>query len=387
MSENRNHIAIIGGGPGGYVAAICGAQLGAQVTLIEKDKLGGTCLNRGCIPTKSLLQSASLLKQMESADTFGISAKNISLDFSKVCKRKEYVVQQLLNGLTFLMKKNRIRVVKGCGTIVEPGRLMVTGNENMTIKADQIIIATGSKPALIPIKGIEEEGVINSNEALAMEKLPESIIIIGGGAIGLEFAQIFHGMKTRVAIIEMMPQLLPAEDTETALLIEKILRKEGIDIYKNAEVKSIETDKQGYKTVSFNADNKEKKLAAGKVLIAVGRRPCTENIGLKKLGVSLKKRRIIVNKQMETNIKNIYAIGDVAGDTMLAHKAMAEGKCAVQNLMGIDSKINYRTVPRCIYTSPEVAAVGLTEKEAVEQYGNIRVGKFPFKANGKAKIK
>lgn len=386
MTGSKNRITIIGGGPGGYVAAICGAQLGARVTLIEKDTLGGTCLNRGCIPTKSLLQSAGIFKQIEAADTFGITVEKIALDFSKVCKRKQQVVRQLLNGVNFLMKKNGINVIKGTGTIIEPGRVKVAGNENITIETDQIIIATGSKPLSIPIKGANQKGVINSDGALAMERLPESMIIIGGGVIGLEFAQIFHRFKTRVTVIEMAPQVLPSEDAEIARMLEKILRKEGIDIYTGAEVKSIETDKQGYKTVFFNVGDKEKKLAAGKVLIAAGRRPCIENIGLKKLGVSLKNGAIIVNKRMETDIKNIYAIGDVTGDPMLAHKAMAEGRCAVQNAIGIDSEIDYKTVPRCIYTSPEIASVGLTEKAALEKYGDIKIGKFPFRGNGKALI-
>ena len=386
MTGSKNRIAIIGGGPGGYVAAICGAQLGVQVTLIEKDTLGGTCLNRGCIPTKSLLQSAGIFKQIEAADTFGITVGKIALDFSKVCKRKQQVVQQLLNGVNFLIKKNRINVIKGTGTIIEPGRVKVAGNENMIIETDQIIIATGSKPISIPIKGANQKGVINSDGALAMERLPESMIIIGGGVIGLEFAQIFHRFKTRVTVIEMAPQVLPSEDAEIARMLEKMLRKEGIDIYTGAEVKRIETDKQGYKAVFFNVGDKEKKLASGKVLIAAGRRPCIENIGLKKLGVSLKNGSIIVNKRMETDIKNIYAIGDVTGDPMLAHKAMAEGRCAVQNAIGIDSEIDYKTVPRCIYTSPEIASVGLTEKAALEKYGDIKIGKFPFRGNGKALI-
>jgi len=386
MAESKNRIAIIGGGPGGYVAAICGAQLGARITLIEKDTLGGTCLNRGCIPTKSLLQSASLIKQMEDADTFGITVENIAIDFSKVCRRKEHVVQQLLNGVNFLMKKNRINVISGTAAIIEPGRIKVAGNDNIIIETDQIIIATGSKPASIPVKWVNEEGVINSDEALAMEQIPESMIIVGGGVIGLEFAQIFHRFKTRVTVIGRAPQLLRSEDAEIARMLEKNLRKEGIDIYTGAEVKSIETDKQGYKTVFFNTGDKEKKLTAAKVLIASGRRPYTENIGLEKLGVSLKNGFIVVNKRMETNIKNLYAIGDVTGKPMLAHKAMAQGRCAVQNAIGIDFEINYKALPRCIYTSPEIASVGLTEKEALKKYGDIKIGKFPFRANGKALI-
>lgn len=385
MSEEKNRIAIIGGGPGGYVAAICAAQLGGEVTLIEKDRLGGTCLNRGCIPTKSLLQSAGILRQIERADIFGISVENLSFDYAKMCRRKEKVVQQLLKGIGFLMKKNNISVISGAGAIVEPGMVKVAGSEKM-IEADKIIIATGSEPASIPIAGADREGVITSDEAIAMEELPESMIIIGGGVIGVEFAQLFCRLKTRVTVIEMMPQLLPTEDAEIALILEKKLTREGVAVYTDATVKEIGTNERGEKVVTFSFKGEEKRLVAGKVLIAVGRRPCTENLGLEKLSISLKKDRIVVNNRMETGIENIYAIGDLVGDVMLAHKAMAEGRCAAQNAMGIVSEMDYRAVPRCVYTSPEVAAVGLTEREAREKYGDIKIGKFPFRANGKALI-
>ncbi|OIP92308.1 MAG: dihydrolipoyl dehydrogenase [Syntrophaceae bacterium CG2_30_49_12] len=385
MSEKRNRIAIIGGGPGGYVAAICAAQLGGEVTLIEKDRLGGTCLNRGCIPTKSLLQSAGVLRQIERADTFGISIENLSFDYAKMRRRKEKVVQQLLKGIGFLMKKNNISVISGTGTIVKPGMVKVAGSEKM-IEADKIIIATGSEPASIPIAGADRKGVISSDEAIDMEELPESMIIIGGGVIGVEFAQLFCRLKTRVAVIEMMPRLLPTEDAEIALILERKLTREGVAVYTDATVKEIGTNEKGEKVVTFSFKGEEKRLVAGKVLIAVGRRPCTENLGLEKLSLPLKKDRIVVNNRMETDIENIYAIGDVVGDVMLAHKSMAEGRCAAQNAMGIVSEMDYRAVPRCVYTSPEVAAVGLTEREAREKYGDIKIGKFPFRANGKALI-
>lgn len=382
MSER---VVVIGGGSAGYTAAIRAAQLGAKVTLIEKDTLGGTCLNRGCISTKSLLQSASVLWQIKKADAFGISVENPQLDFISVSKRKREVIKQLVDGVGSLMRKNQIRVINGAGTIVGHGKVRVVGSNEAELEADKIIIASGSEPASAPIEGIDGEGVINSDAALTIEQLPKSIIIIGGGAIGLEFAQIFHRMDTKVTIIEMMPQILPDEDVEIAQMLEQILGSEGIDIFTNAEVHSIETNEQGDKTVSFST-NKEKKLAASKVLIAVGRRPYTKDLGLEKLGIVLDKGRIVVDRYMETNAKDVYAAGDVVGGVMLAHVAMAEGKCAAQNAMGIDLEMNYRAVPRCIYTCPEVAAVGLTESQARAKSDKIKIGKFPFRANGKAVI-
>jgi dihydrolipoamide dehydrogenase len=386
MSEIKNCVVVIGGGPGGYVAALRAAQLGAQVTLIEKDKLGGTCLNRGCVPTKSLLQSASMLWQIKNADAFGISVRPPSLDFAAVCRRKQKVVEQLVDGVESLMRNNNVTVINGIATIAGPGKVRVVGEEEKTIEADKIIIATGSESASVPIEGIDEEGVIDSDEALTMEYLPKSMIIIGGGVIGLEFAQIFHRMDVKVAIIEMMPQILPTEDADIAQMLQEILKEEGIDIYTNAKVMSIGTNEQGNKIVSFSAKKGEKKLVVDKVLIAVGRIPYTKGLGLEKLGVALDRGRIVVNSRMETNIKDIYAIGDVVGGSMLAHMAMAEGICAAHNAVGMGGEMDYRAVPRCVYTSPEIAAVGLTEKEAEEKYDNVRVGRFPFRANAKALV-
>lgn len=386
MEEEKKDILIVGGGSGGYVAAIRAAQLGAEVALIEKDTLGGTCLNRGCIPTKCLLQSASVLQQIRKADSFGVSVESSSLDFKAVSTRKQEVVKQLVGGVSLLMAKNKITVIKGSGAIAGRGKVQVVGDEEKMIKANKIIIATGSEPASLPIEGINQQGVINSDEALAMEQIPKNMIIIGGGVIGLEFAQIFHRMNTKVTVIEMTPQVLPNEDTEIARMLEGILRREGIDIYTSAQVHSIRANEQGDKTVLFITRQGESKLVANKVLITVGRHPYIKDSGLEKLGIALDRGRIIVNERMETNATDVYAIGDVIGGAMLAHVAMAEGRCAAQNAMGIDSEMDYRAVPRCIWTCPEVAAVGLTEKDAREKYDNVRVGKFPFRASGKALI-
>lgn len=384
MAKN---ITIIGGGPGGYVAAIRAAQLGAQVTLIEKDTLGGTCLNRGCIPTKALLQSADILAEIRNATAFGISAEKVSLDFSAVTRRKEAVVKQLVAGVTSLMRKNKINVIKGIGTLIDAKTVGILGESNK-ISADSIIIATGSKPSTVPIKGIDEPGVITSDEALTMEQLPKSIVIIGGGVIGLEFAQIFHKMGSKVTIVEMMPQILPTEDTEIANALESIFKKDGMEIFTNATVTSIRSAKPDEKVVSFTTkdDNGEQERIAEKVLLSVGRRPNTDDLGVEKLGLTTDKGRLVVNERMETNLPGVYAIGDVIGGLMLAHVAMEEGKCAVENSLGADVKMDYRAAPRCVYTSPEVAGVGLTEAEAKEEYGDIKTGQFPFKASGRALI-
>jgi len=383
MANAKSNITVIGGGPGGYVAAIRAAQLGAQVTLIEEDTLGGTCLNRGCIPTKVLLHSAGVFSLVKNAGTFGVSAEKVSLDFSAVVRRKETVVKQLVGGVTSLMRKNKIRVIKGTGTIIGPKAVGIvdTGEE---IKSDNIIIATGARPSRVPIKGIDEPGVITSDEALSMERLPQSIVVIGGGVIGLELAQIFHKMGSKVTILEMMSQILPAEDAEIAGVLEDIMKQDGMEIFTSATVTHIESTGQGEKMVLFDTEEGSQKKVAEKVLVAVGRYPNTDNLGLEKLDIALDRGRIVVNERMETKIPGVYAIGDVVGGYMLAHVAMDEGKCAVENALGQAAKVDYRAVPRCVYTSPEIAGLGLTEAEARREYENVRVGRFPFIANGRA---
>jgi dihydrolipoamide dehydrogenase len=283
------------------------------------------------------------------------------------------------------MRKNKINVIKGIGTLLDSKTVGLLG-ESDKISADSIIIATGSKPSIIPIKGVDEPGVITSDEALKMEQLPKSIVIIGGGVIGLEFAQIMHKMGSKVTIVEMMPQILPTEDTEIANTLENILKKDGIEIFTNATVTSIRNTEQQMKAVSFTTKDGEQERIAEKVLLSVGRRPNTDDLGIEKLGLAVDNGRIVVNERMETNIPGIYAIGDVIGGLMLAHVAMEEGKCAVENSLGADCKIDYQAAPRCVYTSPEVAGVGLTEAEAKKEYGDIKIGRFPFMASGRALI-
>lgn len=378
------NVLVIGGGPGGYPAAIRAAQLGAQVTVIEKSELGGTCLNRGCIPTKALLHAAKTYENVKEAKNFGINCQGVTLEFAKVMERKDKVVKQLVGGLGGIMKSHAIKVVKGTGSMTGPKTVKVleTGEE---IKGDKVIIATGSVPMRIPIEGIGLQGVITSDEALFLDKLPKSILIIGGGVIGLEFAQLLHKMDVKVTVVEMLPQILPLEDTEIALGLDVLLKKEGIEIFTDSTVQKI-TAKGNEKVVSFATKQGAQERTVEMVLVAVGRAPATKDLNAEKIGIKMEKGRILVNEKMETNVPDVYAIGDVIGGYMLAHVATAEGECAAQNAVGKTAKINYRSVPRCVYTSPEVASVGLSEKEAKEKYGEIKIGRFPFVGCGKALV-
>lgn len=381
-----NNITIIGGGPGGYIAAIRAAQLGAQVTLIEKDSLGGTCLNRGCIPTKVLLQSADTLAEIRNASTFGISVDGVSVDFSAVMKRKNAVIRQLQNGVASLMKKNKIRVVEGVGTLIDSRVVGQVGKPEL-IRADSIIIATGAKAAALPIAGINEPGVMTSDEALSMDHLPKSVIVIGGGVIGVELAQVMQRLGAKVTVLEAMPQILPNEDKETASMLEGLLKGEGIDIFTGVSVIAIRNAKDG-KQVSYKAKSgtEERQCTAERVLVCVGRRPNTDSLGADRLGLAQDGRRLVVNERMETNVPGVYAVGDVTGKLMLAHVAMAEGVCAAENATGNANTMNYKAVPRGVYTSPEVASVGLNEQQARKDNGDIKVGRFPFVASGKASV-
>jgi dihydrolipoamide dehydrogenase len=285
------------------------------------------------------------------------------------------------------MRKNKISVIRGVGTVLGQGKVrLVSMSGESVIQADSIIIATGSESVTIAIEGITVEGVLNSSQALSLEQPPESMIVIGGGVVGLEFAQVFHRMNTKVTVIEIMPQILPGADYEIAQVLGEMLKAEGISILTEAKVKMIKSDKSGRKVVFFNTKDGEKQVVIDKILLAAGRRPLVEGLGLEKLGVALNNGAIIVNKKMETSVKDIYAVGDVVGGHMLAHVAMVEGRCAAQNAMGAGTEMDYRAIPRCIYTDPELAAVGLTEIQAREKYDNVRIGKFTFRANGKALI-
>ncbi len=377
-------VTIIGGGPGGYPAAFILAQQGVQVTLIEKDKLGGTCLNRGCIPTKVLLEASHVLRQMKTAQRMGIRVKEVDVEYSILRKHKDSVVEGLVKGVEKLCEARKIRVVKGTGVLDTPQTIRIR-ESGEAVKGDAVILATGSVPAKISVPGIDGPGVINSDQALSLVQVPPSIVIIGAGYIGLEFAQIFHGLGAKATVLEMLPQALPNEDKDVAAELERALKQEGIQVVTEVKVQGI-SGEEGRKKVNYTAKGQDYTLETALVMLAVGRRPNTEGVGLEKAGVKTDKARVVVNPFMETSASGIYAIGDAIGGIMLAHVATAEGHTAADHILGKRHPLDYRAVPRCIYTYPEAASVGLTETEAKKKYGEILVGRFPLQASGKARI-
>ena len=375
-------IIVIGAGPGGYVAAIRAAQLGSEVTVVEKNEVGGTCLNVGCIPTKTLLASVEVLSLIKEAAKFGINAGETTPDLARMIARKEKIVGQLRKGIEYLLKNKKIILIKGRAKVLEPGKIEVIKDDNSREKlaADKIIIATGSESAK-PSRFLFQEGkVITSKEALSLEKIPESLLIVGAGAIGVEFGCIFAALGTEVTIVEMLPQVLPTEDAEIARELEKQLKRKGIKIRTGMRIETVDSRQSLVHSRLSSGEN----IETEKVLVAVGRKLNSDNLGLEKVGVKTEKGRIVVNERLETNIAGIYAIGDVVGGALLAHKASTEGITAAENASGLDSVMDYRAVPGCIFTRPEVASVGLTEQRAGEDGYEIKIGKFPFRALGKA---
>jgi dihydrolipoamide dehydrogenase len=381
-------LVIIGGGPSGYVAAIKAAQLGGRVTLIEKDELGGTCLNWGCMPTKALLHGVEILESLETGKEFGIQADGVKVDFAKMSARKDRAVKILVSGVGGLMKANGVEVVKGSARLISPRAVQVVDEKSQSVsyEARKIILATGSISAPLPIPGAQLSGVIDSTGALKLTRVPESMVIIGAGPIGLEFGTIFSALGAKVTILELLPQILPSEDEEVASALEKSLRHFKIKILTGSQVKGIEELAGGKLKVSAATGEGEKAFEAELVLVAVGRKPNLEGLGLEGAGVRFGKKGIEVNSRMETNVPGVYAVGDVTGQWLLAHFAFAQGEVAAENAVGRESQLESLAVPRCVYTLPEVASVGLTEKEAREKGYEIKVGKFPFSANGKATV-
>ena len=378
-------VVIIGGGPGGYVSAIKAAHLGLKALLVEKDKLGGVCLNWGCIPTKALVSTAELLNHLQRAEEFGIQVKDYSIDFSAIMKRKDMITQRLSSGVGQLMKANQVRVIRGEGQIIEPGKVEIIGTtgEKEIIKTKNIIIATGSKVMRLPIPGIDSEGVITSDGALSLSELPSRMLIIGGGVVGIEFAGIFKALGVEVTVVEMLPRILLPIDEEIAFRLTQLLKRKGIEILTDSKVKEIKKNHQNLEVLISTADG-EKKIETEKVLLSAGRVPELGNIDVQRLGIELNGKAIKVDKKMRTNIPGIYAVGDVVGKIMLAHVASREGIVAVENIAGKEVLMNYKVVPNCVFSMPEVASVGLTEEEARKEKNNIKVSKFPFMANGKA---
>jgi len=386
-------IVIIGGGPGGYVAAIRAAQLGAEVTLIEDKYLGGTCLNIGCIPTKVLLYTTDLIDVLENdAKEMGIIVSGYEADWSKLQKRKKKIVKKLVSGVNGLFKNNNVTTVTGKGSFLNDHQILVkskNGDESLEeesiIDFDFAIIATGSKPIMIPIPGIDLPGVITSEEALSLDTVPESLCIIGGGVIGCEFASIYHAFGCKVTIIEMLTDIVAIMDHDIAKPLKDKFAKEGIEIFTSTKVGSIQKTNEGL-SVNTSSTDGEKSFLAEKVLVSVGRKPVIDALGLEKAAIETEAGAIKVNKNMRTNIENIYAVGDCNGGVMLAHVASSEGVVAAESIMGKKSNIDFRTIPYCVYTKPEMAGVGMTEAQAKAKGYDVKTVITPMYINSKAMI-
>ncbi len=382
-SEEGYDLAILGAGPGGYVAAIRAAQMGARVLLIEKDELGGICLNRGCIPTKSFLSDIKIYKRVRGSDIF-INGSAVSIDMKKMVARKNKVIETIKRGVSLLLQSQKITFVKGFGRFLDTKTIEVSSDGKVeAMKAENIIIATGSQVASLPTVKIDGKMILSSDEVLDLIEIPKNILIIGGGVIGVEFATIFNGLGTKVTIIEMLPQIISTEDEEVVRGLKILMEKQGIEILTQVKVLHVSPQK-GIVEVTVEREGKEEKLFGEKVIMAVGRIPNTERLDLESIGVQKEGKFIKVNSRMETNIEGVYAIGDVVGKMMLAHVASAEGIVAVENIMGRVHEVDYEKIPSCIYTFPEVASVGLKESEARKKGYDIQVGKFPYLNNGKA---
>ena len=382
-------VVFIGGGPGGYVAAIRASQLGLKTAVVEKAKLGGTCLHAGCIPTKALLRSAEIYTNTKNADEFGIIAPEVGVDFSKVQARKEATTDRLFKGVEHLMKKGNIDVYDGFGSLLKADAVTVKLNdgEEVLLNAKNVIIATGSRPRTLP--GLEADGqyVMSSDEALQMKEIPESIIIVGGGVIGMEWASLLSDFGSKVTVLEYADRILPTEDKEVSKEMQRLMKKKGIKIVTSAKVLPETIEKGEGVTIKAELKGKENAYSAEKLLVSVGRQPLVENIGLENTAVELNRGFIQTNEYFLTNEPNVYAIGDVIGGLQLAHVASHEGLIAVEHIAGKNpTPLDPNLVSKCIYTSPEVASVGLTEDQAIEKGYEVKVGKFPFRAIGKALV-
>ena len=382
-------IAILGGGPGGYVAAIRAAQLGFKTVIIDKDNLGGICLNWGCIPTKSLLKNAEIFDLMKNhSNDFGISVQGLNFDFNKIIKRSRDISDRITKNVELLIKKNKIDRIRGYGKLISQNQIDIfdsDGKKIESISSDKIIIATGSKPKSFPSIPVDRKNIITSTEAMNLPTQPKDLIIIGAGAIGIEFAYFYNVFGTKVTIIEMMENILPIEDKEVSETLEKNFKKRGIEIYTSTKVEKAEV-KGNEVIVTIEKDGKKIELKSEKVLCAIGVTGNVEGFGLEELEVALYKNHIKVDKNTyETNVPGIYAIGDVIGPPWLAHVASAEGIHCVEMIKGKNSyPIDYDNIPGCTYCNPQIASVGMTEAKARESGYELKIGKFPFMASGKA---
>ena len=391
MNQQKTYdVAIIGSGPGGYVAAIRAAQLGMSVLIVEREgRLGGVCTLRGCIPTKALLHTADLLEGARHGAEVGVSAREVKLELSAAMKHKEKVVRQSSNGVAYLMKKNRVDVAIGFGRIAAPGNLSVTSADGgqTLFAAKNILVATGSTPRSLPGIEIDHKAVLSSDSILELTEIPKSLLVIGSGAVGVEFASMFARFGSKTTIIEILPRIVPVEDEEISRELAASFKRQGVAVYVDTRVERVTKAESGVEVLARTSGGKTETFRAEKMLMAVGRKPLSEGIGLEGPGVATEKGYIVVDGMMRTNIPGIYAIGDVVPTPWLAHVASAEGVVAVEHMAGRATQpLNYDQVPGCTFCSPEVASIGLTGARARERGFDVVVGKFPFSAVGKARI-
>ncbi len=377
-------VIVIGGGPGGYVAAIRAAQLGQKVAVIEREALGGICLNWGCIPTKALLRNAEVVSLLGRGKEFGFHFENLTLDYSQAIKRSREVSKRLVRGVNFLMRKNSIDVVQGTGRLAGPGQVVVEP-EGKTLSAKNIILATGARPRSIPGVIIDGERVISSREALERTEVPGHIIVVGAGPIGLEFAHIYRTYGAEVTVVEMLSRVAPLEDEDVSAALARSFQRRGIQLHTDTRVESVEPTDDDVK-VRVSSPDGEQILEGDVVLIAIGVQPNSEDLGLEQVGVQVERGAVVVDGYMRTNVPGIYAIGDLTGKMPLAHVASAQGIVAAEHIAGHETTPieDYTWMPRCIYCQPQVASMGLTEAQARERGHDVKVGQFPFQANGKA---
>lgn len=382
----RYDLVVIGAGPGGYVAAIRAAQLGLKTAVVEKDKPGGVCLNWGCIPSKAILTSAELYESIKEGEHFGVKVQGLSFDYGQVIKRSREVADRLAKGVDYLLRKNHIPLLAGTGRLEGKNRVVIENAEKgaQQVEADRILIATGSGERTLPGLEIDGKQILTSREALVDTEVPESILIIGGGAVGIEFAYVYSVFGSRVTIVEMEKQLLPGTDTEVVRELERIFKKRGIEILTGAKFHSLEKF-PGRVEVMLESEGDLKHRTANKVLVAVGRSPFSTGLGLESLGVECNRGYIKVNERLQTANDTIYAIGDVNGPPLLAHAASEEGIASVEFMTGRREKaLNHLRIPACIYCQPEIAVIGLSEEQAQARGYEVKTGKFPFRALGKA---
>lgn len=382
----RFDVIVIGAGPGGYVAAIKCAKAGLRTAIVENRRVGGTCLNRGCIPAKAMIHASSLYREMQEAEKFGVSAERITFDYEKIVSYKEETTEKLCRGIEQLLKGNGVTILFGKGSLEQGRKVKVTGEESEEYyDAEHVILAAGSKPVILPIPGLELPGVLTSDELFKLTEMPESLVIIGGGVISVEFASVYANLGCKVTIVEAMPRLIPNMDKEISQNLKMILKKRGVNIHTSASVQIVEQEGELY-TCVFTEKEKEVKVSARYVLCAIGRCPNTEGLFGEGAEPEMERGRVVVDEKFQSSIEGVYAIGDLVKGLQLAHLASAQGMYVAEMLAGEEASVDLSAVPGCVYTDPEIASVGMTEDEAKEKGLEIKTGKFIMSANGKSLI-